>query len=432
MSYQRQVVDTRGGMSIIKDRQQVFNALQYEDPESVTFFDFEHKNICKGSSPENYMLPDTRDVVCNMQEYFDQLERYNNKQISWDQFVTRPFKREFQDSAYKYFTVVEELKNKNDNNLLEASNVQDTLHSINERDGLFEAAEINADHFATLKTTSVQQVLVALDEQSRFLDSLVTTVGSNTLNDYEIMIWGEATKKVTRDIGLDGVPTGIIPPNYTTRKINNQLNGTLVTFNGNVDLTAFDVDIKSPIARMMQGAIEEDKQKMIAEILNGTGIFEEAISVDWDQLETNGRPSAKSHNDIESRIQAIADQHLGSEVGFASKRSVETLYTDNQAGWGTNITIGGPYASTGNVDLKRNRVNTAAPRLAGFPWVIDEAITDNTLVMVEKKAIYMNQGPRRVSSITHPIIRSYGNVVLEFYKATLLFPELARRLTSIT
>jgi hypothetical protein len=44
----------------------------------------------------------------------------------------------------------------------------------------------------------------------------------------------------------------------------------------------------------------------------------------------------------------------------------------------------------------------------------------------------MNQGPRRVSSITHPIIRSYGNVVLEFYKATLLFPELARRLTSIT
>jgi hypothetical protein len=428
---QLQVIDSGKGVSIIKDRQQVFNALQYEDPNSVTFYDFEHDTIVRGSNPENYLLPDTKDVVCNMREYFDQKDRYDKKQISFDQFVTRPFKREYQDDAYKLFLAIHELKHK-DNNLLEASNVNSVLEEINVRDNIFEAAEINADMFATLKTTAVQQVLIAQDQQSRFLDSLVTTVTSNTLNDYEIMIWGENDKMVTRDIGLDGVPTGILPPKYTTRKFGNQLNGTLVTFNGNVALTAFDVDIQSPITRMMQGAIEADKQDMLMELLNGTGIFETAIATDWDMLQTNGRSAARAHEDIEAQIQDIADEHLGSDIGLLSNRAVRNLYDENQAGWGMNIALGGNLVTQGNVELKRNRVDTNAPRLAGYPWVIDEKATTNTLTLVEKKAIYMNQGPRRVSSITHPIIRSYGNVVLEFYKATLLFPELARRLTSMT
>ena len=430
MSYQRQVLDTKG-ISIIKDRQQVFNAMQYEDPTSVTFYNFDNDTICRGSNPENYLLPDTKDIVCDMKEYFRQKDRYDKQQISWDHFVTSPFKREVQKDAYKFFSVIKELKHK-DNNLLEASNVVQTLQEINERDNIFEAAEINADHFATLKTTAIQQVLVAIDEEQRYLDSLVTTVTSNTLNDYEIMIWGADDKMVTRDVGFDGIPSGILPPKYTTRKFGNQLNGTLATFNGNVAMTAFDTDIMSPINRMLAGAIEQDKQEMIAEILNGTGIFEEAITVDWDTLQSNGRPQGKAHEDIEARIQAISDEHLGQDIGLLSNRAVRNLYDENQAGWGMNLTLGGNLTTRGNVEVKKNRVDTTTPRLAGFPWIIDDGATDNTLTLVEKKAIYLNQGPRRVSSITHPVIKSYGNVVLEFYKATLVFPELCRRLTSLT
>lgn len=429
MSYQRQVINGNN-ISVIKDRTSVFNALQHEDPTSVTWYDFANNNIVKGSVVDNGTeLPNTKNVMCDMVEHFKQKDRYDKGQISFDQFVTRPFKQEYQDSAYKYFSVLEELKHK-DNNLLEASNVNQTLLEINERDNIFEAAEINADHFAALKTASIQQVLIAIENVTHQLDSLVTTVTSNTLNDYQVMIWGDQDKLVTRDVGLDGIPTGILPPKWTTRSISSQLNGTLVTFNGNIALTAFDVDINAPITKMLQGAIEEDKQRMIAEILNGTGIFEEAIAIDWDILATNGRPSAKAHVDLETRLQSIADERLGSDVGLASQRSIETLYLDNIAGHGTNITLGG--VTTSNAELRQNRINTNIPRLAGYPWVVDNLITDNTLVMLEKKAIYMNQGPRRVSSITHPILRTYGNVVLEFYKASLMFPELIRKLTSLT
>ena len=181
MSYQKQVIDNRG-VSIIKDREQVFNALQHEDPNSVTFYDYEHENIVRGSNPENALLPNTKDVVCSMKEYYIQKDRYEKGHISWDQFVTRPFKKEYHDDAYKYFTVVEELKHR-DNNLLEASNVTNCLQEINERDNIFEAAEINADNFATLKTASIQQILVAIDDTQHNLTNLVTTVKINTLND---------------------------------------------------------------------------------------------------------------------------------------------------------------------------------------------------------------------------------------------------------
>lgn len=425
-------MDNRG-ISIVKDRQSVFNALEQEDPNSVTYFDYSTNKIVKGSSNEHGLLPSRHpsDVMCDMVEYFKQKDRYEKEQISWDQFVTRPFKQEYQDDAYKYFTAVEEIKRK-DNNLLEASNVTGTLQEINERDNIFEAAEINADHFASLKTASIQQILVAIDNTQHSLDQLITTITSNTLNDYEIMIWGKNDKLVTRDIGFDGIPSGILPPKYTTRAIGNQLNGTLVTFNGNVAMTAFDVDINAPINRMLAGAIEEDKQKMIAETLNSAAIFEETISVDWDTLNASStRPAAQAHMDIEARIQAIADQYLGEDVGLFSDRATRYLYEDNQAGWNNNnpmlVTSAGQ-----NAQLKRNYVDTNAPRLQGYPWVVDNLATANTLTLVEKRAIYMNQGARRMSSITHPVLRTYGTVTLEFYKVSLMFPELARRLTSLT
>lgn len=429
---QRQILD-QNGISIVRDRQSVFNAVEQEDPNSVTYYDHHTQKIIKGSSNEHGLLPSRHpsDVMCDMKEYFIQKDRYDKKQISFDQFVTRPFKKEFQDSAYKYFTVIEELKH-SDNNLLEASNITNKLQEINERDNIFEAAEINADHFASLKTASIQQILVAIDNEQHQLDSLITTITSNTLNDYEIMIWGKNDKLVTRDIGFDGIPSGILPPKYTTRSIGNQLNGTLVTFNGNVAMTAFDVDINAPINRMLAGAIEEDKQKMIAETLNSVDIFEETISVDWDTQNTaETRPLAKAHMDIEARIQAIADQYLGEDVGLFSDRATRYLYEDNQAGWNNNNSM--QVTSAGQAaELRRNRVETNAPRLAGYPWVIDTFATPNTLTLVEKKAIYMNQGARRMSSITHPVLRTYGTVTLEWYKVSLMFPELARRLTSMT
>lgn len=426
-----QILDSN--VSIVKDRQSVFNGLQHEDPRSVTFYDPHAKKIVSGSSNEHALLPSRHpsDVMCDMVEYFRQKERYEKGHISWDQFVTRPFKQEWQDSAYKYFTAIEEIKGK-DNNLLEASNVSNTLQEINERDNIFEAAEINADHFASLKTASIQQILVAIDTTQHNLDQLITTVTSNTLNDYEIMIWGSNDKMVTRDVGFDGIPTGILPPKYTTRSFGNQLNGTLATFNGNVEMTAFDVDIQAPINRMLANAIEEDKQKMIAETLNSADIFEETITVDWDTLNaTNTRPEAKAHFDIEARIQAIADQFLGENVGLFSNRAIRYLYEDNQAGWNNNnpmvVTSAGQPAQ-----LQRNYVDTNATRLGGIPWVVDNLATTNTLTIVEKRAIYLNQGPRRMSSITHPVLRTYGNVTLEWYKVNLVFPELARRLTSLT
>jgi hypothetical protein len=424
----------KNGISIVRDRQSVFNAVEQEDPNSVTYYDYSTDKIIKGSSNEHGLLPSRHpsDVMCDMKEYFIQKDRYEKGQISYDQFITRPFRQEFQDSAYKYFTAVQEIKHKPDNNLLEASNVTDTLQTINERDNIFEAAEINADHFASLKTASIQQILVAIDTRQHNLDQLITTITSNTLNDYEIMIWGKNDKLVTRDVGFDGIPSGILPPKYTTRSIGNQLNGTLATFNGNVAMTAFDVDINAPINRMLAGAIEEDKQKMIAETLNSAAIFEETITVDWDTLNaSNTRPEAKAHFDIEARIQAIADQFLGEDVGLFSDRATRYLYDDNQAGWNNSNNM--LVTSAGqDVELKKNRVDTNAPRLAGYPWVIDNLATANTLTLVEKRAIYMNQGPRRMSSITHPVLRTYGTVTLEFYKTSLMFPELARRLTSLT
>ena len=420
-------------ISIIKDRESVFNAVSQEDPNSVTYYDYHTEKIIKGSSNEHGLLPSRHpsDVMCDMREYFIQKDRYDKGHISFDQFVTRPFRQEWQDDAYKYFTVIEELKHK-DNNLLEASNVNDTLLQINERDNIFEAAEINADHFASLKTASIQQVLIAIDNTQHNLDQLVTTITSNTLNDYEIMIWGKNDKLVTRDIGFDGIPSGILPPKYTTRKIGNQLNGTLVTFNGNVAMTAFDTDVNAQINRQLAGAIDEDKQIMIAETLNGAGIFEETISVDWDTLNgTSTRPAAQAQTDIETRIQAIADQFLGEDVGLFSDRATRYLYEDNQAGWNANnpmlVTSAVPPAQ-----LKRNYVDTNAPRLQGYTWVVDNLATANTLTLVEKKAIYLNQGARRMSSITHPVLRTYGTVTLEWYKVSLMFPELARRLTSMT
>lgn len=408
------------GVSVIKDRVEVGNALQHEDRDSITWMDFVNMQVVKGSIIDNGVeLPDLSNPVLDIKEYWRKKERYDKGQISRDKFIADPFKQEYKDSAVKYFTAIDRSYDEN-RNLLNASDIRN----------IFDGAEIDASHFAALKTTSIQQVLMAIENEQHFLSSLVTTINTNNLNDFKVLIWGEDNQRlVTRNIGLDGLPSGILPPKWTTRSINNQLNGTIVSFNGNIGLTAWDVDINAPFVRMLEGAITEDKEKWIADILNGSGFTSTAIGTDWDTFDTNNRPSAKAYVDMETMIQSIIDEKLGGDIGFATTRGVENIYTDNSNYVGNGVGV--PPYDNRNAQIRRNRV-TQLPRLQGYPVVIDDWITPDTIVGLEKKAIYFNQGPRRVSSITHPVLRTYGTIVLEFYKASLLFPELIRRYTAVS
>lgn len=408
------------GVSVIKDRVEVGNALQHEDRDSITWMDFVNMQVVKGSIVDNGVeLPDLSNPVLDIKEYWRKKERYDKGQIGRDKFITDPFKSEYKDSAYKYFTAIDKSYDEN-RNLLNASDIRN----------IFDGAEIDASHFAALKTTSIQQVLMAIENEQHFLSSLVTTINTNNLNDFKVLIWGEDNQRlVTRNIGLDGLPSGILPPKWTTRSINNQLNGTIVSFNGNIGLTAWDVDINAPFVRMLEGAITEDKEKWIADILNGSGFTSTAIGTDWDTFDVNNRPAAKAYVDMESMIQSIIDEKLGGDIGFATTRGVENIYTDNSNYVGNGVGV--PPYDNRNAQIRRNRV-TQLPRLQGYPVVIDDWITPDTIVGLEKKAIYFNQGPRRVSSITHPVLRTYGTIVLEFYKASLLFPELIRRYTAVS
>lgn len=408
------------GINVVKNPTEVGNAIQYEDKDSITWADFVNLTICGGSVIEgNVEMPDIKNVLVDMKTYWRDKQRYEKGHINRDKFITNSFRKDMRDDAYKYFTAVD-LSYDENKNLLNASDIRN----------IFDGAEIDASHFAALKTVSIQQVLMAIENEEHFLSNLVTTINTNTLNDFKVLIWGDDQDKlVTRNIGLDGLPTGILPPKWTTRSIDNQLNGTIVSFNGNIGLTAWDVDVLSPFARILEGAITEDKEKWIADILNGSGFTSTAIGTDWDAFDTNNRPSAKAYVDMETMIQSIVDEHLGGDIGFATNRAVENIYNDNSSYVGNGVSI--PPYDNRNAQIRKNRV-TQLSRLQGYPVVIDSWINSDSIIGLEKKAIYFNQGPRRVSSITHPVLRTYGSIVLEFYKAKMMFPELIRRYTAVS
>jgi hypothetical protein len=259
----------------------------------------------------------------------------------------------------------------------------------------------------------------------------VNNINMDKLNERVILeLKDDQTKLVTRNVGEEGLPTEIGPYPWRQKTVGLQLNGVKAVFAGTMRLTAFDIDVMSPFVQIMMNALVNDKHKMVAEILNDDTSFDsDAIGVDWDAVGTNGRPDAYAYKDMQAQFREIALQKKGQANWVASNLLAYEAYRDNSRLLGQDVTA--PF-NNNNAEPETNFVDNNPPRIPGRRWAVDDLLDDDTVWTYNSRAIYFAQGPRRSSSLNNEITGNFGTVNLEYYKATLVFPELIKKYTGIT
>lgn len=396
---------------VINDKISVLDLKRKEDPESVVWYNYKAGTIVKGSKTIDRREVPSDNVILNLKPHFQAKKEYLAGKRTWDEYITEGYSKEYEKDAYTFQEYIDRSRQRNEN-LLEAA-----------------AAVIRPEHFAALQSTAINEVIISMEGTNHNLLQTVTTVEMDKLNQRFILdISDDQTGLVSHDIGEEGLPTEIGPYKYSAKSIGLALNGTKLVIAGSVKLTAFDFDVLSPFAQITENAITNDKHAMIAKIMNGAGFTSSAIATDWDLLDTNGRPTAKAYKDINVLKTSIRGDKKGAANWLVSPENVFEVYKDNSATLGANVT--GPVEN--NVPNEGNYIAGNIPRLAGMRWAVDDLIDPDSLIVLNSRAIYFAQGPRRSSTMNNSITGNFGNVNLEYYKAHLVFPNLIKRYTAVS
>lgn len=397
---------------LLSNPQEVISLKEKEDKDSIVWWNPVSDTIVKGSSiNERGQEEPNRDpsmIILNLKEHFIAKKEYLTGKRSWENYVVKGYGKEFEDSAYTFNEQIDLSKKRNVN--------------------LLNAAVIRPEHFRALQTTAINEMIIAIENRNHILLQTVTTINSDKLNERKLMEIADTGRKVTRNIGEEGLPTDIAPYKWRDYSIGLQLNGTKAVFAGTMNLTAFDFDVMAPFVQIMEGAIQEDKNFMISEILNGAGFTSTPIATDWDLYDANGRPTARAYADIGILRKQIGDNKKGQANWIGSNLSPYEIYVDNSTILGQNAT--GPINQSSYEDA--NFIAGNIPRQPGMRWAVDDLFPADSVTVWNQRAIYFNQGPRRSSTITNSITGNFGTINLEYYKAKLMMPELIKRYTAVS
>lgn len=398
-------------IQVMENRQDVLGLLDKEDKESIVWWNPVTDCIVKGSQFIDNREHPSDNVILNLGKHFVAKKEYLAGKRNYENFVVAGYSPEYESSAYDFQDMLKQSRLKNKN--------------------LLDAAMIRPEHFKALQTTAVNELIISIENRQHNLLQTVTQINSDKLNQKKILeITDGQTRLVTRNIGEEGLPSDINPFKWKDYSIGLQLNGTKIFFSGTMNLTAFDIDVMSPFVQIMEGAILNDKQKMIADLLNATiaGYVSEPEPQDWDTLDANGRPSFKPWDKIGTRKTVINNTKRGTATWIASQLGPYETYLDIAALWGQNAT--GPITQSTYEDS--NFVSSNVPRVAGLRWAVDDWIDADNVIIYSSKAIYFNQGPRRSSNIVNNITGNFGTINLEYYLAKMMFPDMIKRMTAVT
>lgn len=406
-----QIYADTGSHELYSDPTTVINELKpKEDPKSIVWWKPKEDVIVAGSKRIDGIEQPGDNVIINLKTKYEAKKQYRAGKISWDDYIVAGISPEWESSAYEFKSQIDKSKKRGED--------------------LLNAAVIRPEHFAALQTSEINELIIGIENEDHILLQTVNNINMDRLNERVILeVKDDQTKLVTRNVGEEGLPTEIGPYQWRTKSLGLQLNGTKAVFSGTMRLTAFDIDVMSPFIQIMQGALINDKHKMIAEILNdGTGFTSNPITVDWDTYGTNGRPDAVAYKDIQTYIRAITLERKGQPQYIASTLGVYEAYLENSRSWGQEFV---PRNDQNNATIATNFIDRAPPRLPGRAWAVDDLLTENELLVYNSRAIYFAQGPRRSSALSNSITGNFGTVNLEYYKAHLMFPELIKKYTSL-
>lgn len=406
-----QIYADTGANEIYSDPNTVLNELKpKEDPKSVVWWKPKEDVIVAGSKRVDGIEQPGDNIIINLKTKYEAKKQYKAGRISWDDYIVAGVSQEWESDAYEFKSAIDKSKKRGED--------------------LLTAAVIRPEHFAALQTSEINELIIGIENEEHILLQTVNNINMDRLNERVILeVKDDQTKLVTRNVGEEGLPTEIGPYQWRTKQLGLQLNGIKAVFAGTMRLTAFDIDVMSPFIQIMQGALLNDKQRMIAEILNdGTGFTSGAISVDWDTFAANGRPDALAYKDLQTYIRAITLERKGQPQYVASALGVYEAYLDNSRAWGQEFV---PTSNTNSATIPTNFIDRNPPRLPGRAWAVDDLLDEDTAWVYNSKAIYFAQGPRRSSALSNSITGNFGTVNLEYYKAHLMFPELIKKYTAV-
>lgn len=411
--FSQQSINNDEEIKIISEQANVMDLKKYENPESVVWYVPKKGQIVKGTKMDGIIGQPTDNVILNLKPHFKAKQEYMDGKRSWESYVTEGWHQEYKDAAYQLYSFIDQGQQVNQNTLEAA------------------AAVIRPEHFAPLISTSINEVIIALDSEEHNLLSTVQNVEMDKLNaKYILDIKDNGHKLVSRNIGEEGLPTQIGPYPFSAKSIDLQLNGTKITFAGTFAITAMDFDVLSPFQNITANALTLDKQYMVAEYLNDPSIGETILASDWNAIDANGRPTVRAYQSLSPLLTAVAVAKKGQVQYLASNLDIYEAYVENSGLLGTQVVA--PLDNTGEAsEPKANFIDSNPPRLRGRKWVVDDLIEVDTLVAYNSRAIYFAQGPRRSSTMNDPVTGNFGNINLEYYKASLVYPELIKRLTSV-
>ena len=406
-----QIYADAGSLELVSDPSTIINELKpKEDSRSVVWWKPKEDVIVAGSKRVDGIEQPSDNIIINLKTKYEAKKRYKAGKMDWDDYIVAGVSQEWESDAYEFKSQLDKSKKTG----------QDLLN----------AAVIRPEHFAALQTSEVNELIIGIENEEHVLLQTVNNINMDRLNERVIMeVKDDQTKLVTRNVGEEGLPAEIGPYQWRTKSLGLQLNGTKAVFAGTMRLTAFDIDVMSPFIQIMQGALINDKHKMIAEILNdGTGFTSTAIATDWDTFAANGRPNALAYKDLQTYIRDITNERKGQPNYVASTLAIYEAYQENSRTWSQNFV---PANDEGNVTLSTNFIDPRPPRLAGRAWAVEDLLDENSLWVYNSRAIYFAQGPRRSSALSNSITGNFGTVNLEYYKAHLMFPELIKKYTSL-
>lgn len=406
-----QIVESQSGVELRRDLT-LPEIYKLEDKKSIVWHKPKSDVLVAGSTRDEYGKEAPGDnIIVNLKTHLKAKQEWRDGKRSWDNYITAGYSQEWESSAFEFKDALDK--------------------SQTTGEDLLEAAVIRPEHFAALQTSEINELIIAIEQEPHVLLGTINTINMDKLNERVILeIKDDQTKLVTRNVGEEGLPTEIGPYQWRQKTLGLQLNGTKAVFAGTMRLTAFDVDVMAPFVQIMMNAILRDKHQMIAEIFNdGTGFDSDAIAIDWDAVGTNGRPDAYAYKDMQAQFREIALQKKGQANWVISNLLAYEAYRDNSRLLGQDVVA--PF-NNNNAEPETNFVDNNPPRLPGRRWGVDDLLDDDTVWTFNSRAIYFAQGPRRSSSLNNDITGNFGTVNLEYYKATLVFPELIKKYTGIT
>lgn len=269
--------------------------------------------------------------------------------------------------------------------------------------------------FSAIDTTTVLNRLVGTELRPFSIPDAVETIATNGL-EYEIDVYSRFNISIN-------VPEGV----------------AAWTHNGSVTTVSFDLTKDVGHIAATDEALMKSRQDIWGAHLNNvTTDFRRAKSAkmadvletfsatnvgDWDAY-TSGWSDANPLLHIQARQDAIE----------ANNGTADTIVSAN-TGWtafSTNTHVTPPLASQAPGISSKARVITNIPQLIGVSWYVDNELLSDSVIVMDRQASVLVQGPTRVGQYRLEQEGIDGYVAREWYQHQVVQSGKGAELTSVT